>query len=155
MSFSKRLENAQVCFTKPLDSLKIWNDHFFWVDASVLPLAIPWHRNKTLRKDPPPLPIEYNTDVCDYLATNLAPFKKFSEPFLCFVGISRYYTLDEGCYPTYWDDEDQEIDLFAFIHHANPTKVRIGEREVREGEDVGNEDVNEWGDNAAEAGQAE
>ncbi|GKF49642.1 hypothetical protein Tco_0142893, partial [Tanacetum coccineum] len=26
------------------------------------------------------------------------------------------------------------MDLFAFIHHANPTKVRIGEREVREGE---------------------
>nr|GEX48376.1 hypothetical protein [Tanacetum cinerariifolium] len=26
------------------------------------------------------------------------------------------------------------MDLFAFIHHANPTKVRIGKREVREGE---------------------
>ncbi|GJX27405.1 hypothetical protein Tco_0233701 [Tanacetum coccineum] len=27
-----------------------------------------------------------------------------------------------------------EMDLFAFIHHADPTKVRIGEREAREGE---------------------
>nr|GEV41866.1 hypothetical protein [Tanacetum cinerariifolium] len=27
-----------------------------------------------------------------------------------------------------------EMDLFAFIHHVDPTKVRIGEREVREGE---------------------
>ncbi|GJR89967.1 hypothetical protein Tco_0213978 [Tanacetum coccineum] len=27
-----------------------------------------------------------------------------------------------------------EMDLFAFIHHADPTKLRIGEREVREGE---------------------
>nr|GEY59119.1 hypothetical protein [Tanacetum cinerariifolium] len=26
------------------------------------------------------------------------------------------------------------MDLFSFIHHANPTKVRIGEREVGEGE---------------------
>ncbi|GKB93504.1 hypothetical protein Tco_0979641, partial [Tanacetum coccineum] len=26
------------------------------------------------------------------------------------------------------------MDLFAFIHHANPTKVKIGEREIREGE---------------------
>ncbi|GJR17057.1 hypothetical protein Tco_0965584 [Tanacetum coccineum] len=119
MSFSKRSENAQVCYTKPLDSLKNWNDHFFWVDASILPLAIPWHRNKTLKKDPPPLPTGYNADVCDYLATNPAPFKKFSVPFLCFVGISWYYILDDGCYPTYWDDED---------------KGRIGEREVREGE---------------------
>ncbi|GJQ90643.1 hypothetical protein Tco_0001782 [Tanacetum coccineum] len=50
------------------------------------------------------------------------------------AGISRYYTLDEGCYPAYWDDEDKEMDLFAFIHHADPTKVMIGEREVREGE---------------------
>ncbi|GJW09835.1 hypothetical protein Tco_1575662 [Tanacetum coccineum] len=135
MSFSKHSENAQVCYTKPLDSLKNWNDHFFWVDASVLPLAIPWHRNKTLKKDPPPLPTEYNTDVCDYLATNPAPFKKFLEPFLCFVGISRYYTLDEGCYPTYWLMRMRvEMDLFTFIQHADPTKVRIREREVREGE---------------------
>ncbi|GJS56930.1 hypothetical protein Tco_0651714 [Tanacetum coccineum] len=122
MSFSKRSENAQVCYTKPLNSLKNWNDHFFWVDASILPLVIPWHINKTLKKDPPSLPTEYNTDVCDYLATNHAPFKKFQEPFLCFLGLSRYYTLDE------------EMDLFAFIQHADPTKVRIGEREVREGE---------------------
>ncbi|GKE25472.1 hypothetical protein Tco_1440856, partial [Tanacetum coccineum] len=96
--------------------------------------AIPWHRNKTLKKYPPPLPTEYNADVCDYLATNPAPFKTNSKPFLCFVGISRYYTLDEGCYPAYWDDEDKEMDLFAFIHHADPTKVMIGEMEVREGE---------------------
>ncbi|GKB25093.1 hypothetical protein Tco_0864494 [Tanacetum coccineum] len=122
MSFSKRSENAQVCYTKPLDSLKNWNGHFFWVDASILPLAIPWHINKTLKKDPPSLPTEYNADVCDYLATNLDPFKKFQEPFLCFLGISRYYTLDE------------EMDLFAFIQHADPTKVRIGESKVREGE---------------------
>ncbi|GJS39729.1 hypothetical protein Tco_0564772 [Tanacetum coccineum] len=50
------------------------------------------------------------------------------------IGISRYYTLEEGCYPNYWDDEDEDMDLFAFIQHADPTKVRIGEREVREGE---------------------
>ncbi|GKC67461.1 hypothetical protein Tco_1100059 [Tanacetum coccineum] len=139
MYFSKRLENSQVCYTKPLDSLKNWNDNFFWVDASVLPHAIPWHTNKTLRKDPPPLATEYNANICDYLATNPAPFKKFLEPFLYFVGISWNYTLDEGCYPTFWDDEDEGgclllMDLFAFIHHEDPTKVKIGEREVREGE---------------------
>ncbi|GJU36165.1 hypothetical protein Tco_1184519 [Tanacetum coccineum] len=27
-----------------------------------------------------------------------------------------------------------EMNLFAFIHHADPTKVKIGEREIREGE---------------------
>ncbi|GKE68686.1 hypothetical protein Tco_1526758 [Tanacetum coccineum] len=28
----------------------------------------------------------------------------------------------------------RQIDLFAFIHHADPTKVQIGERDVRDGE---------------------
>nr|GEU89168.1 hypothetical protein [Tanacetum cinerariifolium] len=125
------------------------------------------------------------------------------------AGIICYYTLDEGCNPTYWDDEDQggcfvfrlrllvyyfatisklspsifyvEMDLFAFIRHADPTKVRIGEREVREGkilllkltrrrviplarendqgdvnvQDAGNDNVNEEGDDVAVADQAE
>nr|GEW74036.1 transposase (putative), gypsy type [Tanacetum cinerariifolium] len=134
MSFSKRSDNASVCYTKLLDSLKHWNDHFFWVDAYVFPFAVPWHNNKTLRKDPHPTPTEFNADVCNYLADNLAPCRKFSEPFLCFVGISWYYDLDVNYYPTFWTDDDEEMDLFAFINHADPTKVRIGEREVGEGE---------------------
>nr|GEV29491.1 hypothetical protein [Tanacetum cinerariifolium] len=44
------------------------------------------------------------------------------------VGISRYYTLDENYYPTFCD----EMDLFVFIRHSDPTKVRIGERELVE-----------------------
>nr|GEV03441.1 transposase (putative), gypsy type [Tanacetum cinerariifolium] len=134
MSFSKRAENAPVCYTRPLDSLKNWNDHFFWVDVSVLPHAIPWHSSKTVNKDPHPTHDEFDTDVCNYLADNCAPLRKFLEPFLCLVGISRYHTLDEDSYPTFWADEDEEMDLFAFIRHAYPTKVKIGEREVREGE---------------------
>ncbi|GJS28432.1 hypothetical protein Tco_0489052 [Tanacetum coccineum] len=89
---------------------------------------------KSLRKDPPPAPDEFSAEVCNFLADNPAPFKKFLEAFLCLVGISRYYTLDENSYPTFWDDEDEgaEMDLFAFIHHADPTKVKIREREIRE-----------------------
>ncbi|GKB76315.1 hypothetical protein Tco_0943210, partial [Tanacetum coccineum] len=87
------------------------------------PIVVPWHNNKTLRKDPHPIPAEFNADVCDYLADNPAPFRKFPEPFLCFVGISRYYDLEE-----IW------MNLFAFINHADPTKVGIGEREVGERE---------------------
>ncbi|GJR42663.1 hypothetical protein Tco_1310766 [Tanacetum coccineum] len=112
------------------------------VDASVFPLVVPWHSNKMLRKDPHPTPAEFNADVCDFHANNLAQFRKFLEPFLCFVGISRYYDLDENCYPTFWTD-DEEMDLFAFINHADPTKVRIREREVGEGEGVGYDNVNE------------
>ncbi|GKC48565.1 hypothetical protein Tco_1071310 [Tanacetum coccineum] len=135
-----------------VDSLKHWNDHFFWVDASVFPLVVPWHSNKMLRKDPHLTPAEFNADVCDFLANNLAPFRKFLEPFLCFVGISRYYDLDKNCYPTFWTD-DEEMDLFAFINHADPTKVQIREREVREGEGVGYDNVNEEVGDAAMADQ--
>nr|GEW49810.1 transposase (putative), gypsy type [Tanacetum cinerariifolium] len=181
-----------------VDSSKNRNDRFFWVDAFVFPIVVPWHENKSLKKNPSPLPTEYNADVCDYLTANLARFKKFSEPFLCLIGISRYYTLNEGCYPTFWDDEDQggcslfffvvtdlfllcaEMDLFAFIRHADPTKVKVGDREAHDGEvpmleltmyrvvplagvydhknsnvqDAGNDDVNEGVNDVVKAGQA-
>ncbi|GJS63312.1 hypothetical protein Tco_0677876 [Tanacetum coccineum] len=127
MSFSKRSDNAPVCYTKPLDSLKHWNVHFFLVDASVFPLAISWHNNKPLRKDPHSTPAEFNADVCNYLADNPAPFRKLSEPFLCFVGISRYHDLDENCYPP------SGLAMMR-VGVLYPTKVRIREREVGEEE---------------------
>nr|GEV31946.1 putative transposase (putative), gypsy type [Tanacetum cinerariifolium] len=140
MSFSKRAENALVCYTRPLNSLKNWNDHFFWVDASAFPLVVLWHNNKPLRKDPHPTPAEFNANVFNYLADNPASFRKFLEPFLCFVGISRYYDLDENCYPTFWANDDQEMDLFAFINHADPTKSNVNVH------GAGTDDMNEEGD---------
>nr|GEX40457.1 hypothetical protein [Tanacetum cinerariifolium] len=47
------------------------------------------------------------------------------------------------------------MDLFAFINHVNPTKVRIGEREVAEEEGAGNDDVNEEVGDAMKADQTE
>ncbi|GKC82721.1 hypothetical protein Tco_1138438, partial [Tanacetum coccineum] len=133
MSFSKRSDTGPVCHTRPLDSLRHWNDHFFWDEASVFSLSVSWHNNKTLRKNPHPTPAKFIADVCNYLADNPAPFRKFLKPFLCFVGISRYYELDNNCYPTFLTDDDED-GLVSFIHHADPTKVRIGEKEFREGE---------------------
>ncbi|GKC99974.1 hypothetical protein Tco_1170249 [Tanacetum coccineum] len=109
ISFSKRSDTGPVCYTKPLYSFKNWNDHLFWVDAFVFPLSVPWHHNKTLRKDPPPTPAKFNVKMCDYLVDNPSPFRKLLEP-LCFVGISRYYELDENCYPTFWTDDDEGAD---------------------------------------------
>nr|GEX55608.1 hypothetical protein [Tanacetum cinerariifolium] len=48
MSFSKRLDSDIVCYTKPLDSLKRWNDHFFWVDSFACPASFPWHTGKNV-----------------------------------------------------------------------------------------------------------
>nr|GEU56450.1 hypothetical protein [Tanacetum cinerariifolium] len=54
----------------------------------------------------------------------VAPFWKFSKPFLCLIGMSRNYTLDEDTYPTFLCDDRTEMDLFAFIKVADPTKVK-------------------------------
>ncbi|GJS88125.1 hypothetical protein Tco_0770761 [Tanacetum coccineum] len=110
------------------------NDNFFWVDSSAFPLSIPWHNNKILKKVPHPTPTEFNAEVCDFLATHPAPFQKFSLSFLCLVGISRYYELDDNVYPVFLADDDEEMDLFAFISHADPTKVRISEKRIEEGQ---------------------
>nr|GEX42798.1 hypothetical protein [Tanacetum cinerariifolium] len=41
MSFSKRPRmNTLQCYTKPLDSLKNWNNRFFWVDERVFPTVV-------------------------------------------------------------------------------------------------------------------
>nr|GEV53065.1 hypothetical protein [Tanacetum cinerariifolium] len=57
---------APVCYGKPLDSIKNWKDHFFWVDSTAFPL---------------------------------------------FVSLKK-------------------MDLFDFICHSDPTKVRIGEQNL-------------------------
>ncbi|GKA61393.1 hypothetical protein Tco_0760800, partial [Tanacetum coccineum] len=68
---------------------------------------------------------------CDFLATHTALFRKFPEPFLCLVGISRYYELDENVYPVFLTDDDEGgCSLFA----SYPTKIRIGEKQIEEGQ---------------------
>nr|GEY54019.1 hypothetical protein [Tanacetum cinerariifolium] len=61
---------------------------------------------------------------------NNSKIKKFLEPFLCFVDISRYYEFDDNVYPVFLFD----MDLFAFVNHADPTKVRIYKKQVEEGQ---------------------
>ncbi|GKD44558.1 hypothetical protein Tco_1269203 [Tanacetum coccineum] len=46
MSFSKRPgKNTPQCYTKPLDSLKNWNNQFFWVDERIFPTIMDWRTN--------------------------------------------------------------------------------------------------------------
>ncbi|GKA32354.1 hypothetical protein Tco_0718721, partial [Tanacetum coccineum] len=59
-SFSKRT-NVPCCTSKPLDSLKGWNDHFFWIDASICPIFVPWYNDVSVRRDPLP-----SNDISSY-----------------------------------------------------------------------------------------
>ncbi|GJT45054.1 hypothetical protein Tco_0953769 [Tanacetum coccineum] len=133
MSFSKRQGNDVVCYTKPLDSLKSWNDRFFWVDAFACPASFPWNSSKSVSKDPFPKSSQYNAEHYATLVAYPAPFHKYPEPFLCLIGISRNYTLDEDTYPQFLRDNDEEMDLLSFIRTADPTKVKVGERQRTEG----------------------
>ncbi|GKB04735.1 hypothetical protein Tco_0832930, partial [Tanacetum coccineum] len=156
MSFSKHLGHDAVCYTKPLDSLKGWNDHFFWVDAFACPASFSWHMGKSVSKDPFPQSNKFNAEHYASLVAYLAPFHKYREPFLCLVGISRYYTLDENTYPK---------DGFAdFYPHYRPYEGCVvpllpaapsrGESELKDRVDrlfdeEGNDDQAEQGDSAS------
>ncbi|GJV38242.1 hypothetical protein Tco_1410719 [Tanacetum coccineum] len=129
MSFSKRQGNDAVCYTKPLDSLKSWNDHFFWVDAFACLASFPWNTSKSVSNDPFSKSSQYNAEHYATLVAYPAAFHKYPEPFLCLIGISRNYTLDEDTYPQFLRDNDEEMDLLSLIQTADPTKVRVGERQ--------------------------
>ncbi|GJY78844.1 hypothetical protein Tco_0484645 [Tanacetum coccineum] len=109
MSFVKRSDAAPVCLSKPLDFVKNLNDHFFWVDYTTFPLSVSL-KSKILSKDPSLKLSQYDTEVCDFLRTHTAHSGNFWN--LSYAGLRV------------------EIDLFTFIRHSDPTKVRIGERDL-------------------------
>nr|GEU67081.1 nonaspanin [Tanacetum cinerariifolium] len=78
--------------------------------------------------------MEFKADDYAVLVSHPAPFQKFPKPFLCLIRTSHNYTLDEDTYPTFLRDDGMVMDLLAFIHVSDPTKVKIGEREHAEGE---------------------
>ncbi|GKD79265.1 hypothetical protein Tco_1341886 [Tanacetum coccineum] len=134
MSFSKRSDNAPVCYTKPFNSLKNWNDHFFWVDDFACPALFPWHIAKHLTRDPAPVASDFNAQDYATFVAHPSPFRKFPEEFVCLFGLNRHYTLDEETYPGFLHKNGEEMDIFAFIYTLDPTKVKVVERERIEDE---------------------
>ncbi|GKE12954.1 hypothetical protein Tco_1416505, partial [Tanacetum coccineum] len=82
-----------------------------------------------MSKDHFPKSSEFNAEHYATLVAYLALFHKYLEPFLCLIGISRNYTLDEDTYPQFLRENIKEMDLISFIQTADPTKVRVGERQ--------------------------
>nr|GEU95858.1 transposase (putative), gypsy type [Tanacetum cinerariifolium] len=127
MSFSKRPgKNTPQCYTKPLDSLKSWNNCFFWVDERVFPTVVDWRTSAP--KDGMPAESMYSVEAVRALDTHRTPIQKQPEMLLCLVGISRRYYLGDEVYPTFLYDDDRDMDLFNLIRAPNPTKVKIRSR---------------------------
>nr|GEX69210.1 hypothetical protein [Tanacetum cinerariifolium] len=119
MSFSKRPgKNTLQCYTKPLDSLKNWNNRFFWVDECVFPTAVEWRTNAS--KNRMPASGTYSVEAVRVLDTHRTPIQKQPEALLCLVGISRRYYLGDDVYPTFHYDDDRG----GLIRAPNPTKVK-------------------------------
>nr|GEX80450.1 hypothetical protein [Tanacetum cinerariifolium] len=125
MSFSKRSgKNTPQCYTKPLDSLKNWNNRFFWVDERVFSTVVGWRTNAP--KDGMPAAGTYFVEAVRALDAHRTPIKKQPEMLLCLVGISRRYYLRDEVYPTFLHDNNRDMDLFSLIRALNPTKVKVG-----------------------------
>nr|GEV83695.1 transposase (putative), gypsy type [Tanacetum cinerariifolium] len=84
----------------------------------------------TVSRDPIPKSMEFRADDYTGLVARPDPFQKCPKPFLCLIGMSRNYTLDEDTYPTFLHNDGTEMDLFTFIQVADPTKVKVKERDT-------------------------
>ncbi|GJV48878.1 hypothetical protein Tco_1439090 [Tanacetum coccineum] len=119
-------KNTPQCYTKPLDSLKNWNNRFFWVDERIFPTVVAW-RMSALKDGMPPADSYSSVDVTT-LNTRRTPIQKQPEVLLCLVGLSRNYFLGDDVYPTFLCDDDREMYLFNLISAPNPLKVKTGIR---------------------------
>ncbi|GKC64959.1 hypothetical protein Tco_1097557 [Tanacetum coccineum] len=105
-----------------LDSLKNWNNRFFWVDERIFPTVVDWRTNAP--KDGIPLADSYSAADVTMPDTHRSPFQKLPKTLLCFIGLSRNYYLGDDVYLTFPYDDDREIDLFSLIRNPNPSKVK-------------------------------
>ncbi|GJZ33545.1 hypothetical protein Tco_0578981, partial [Tanacetum coccineum] len=87
-----------------------------------------------MSNDPFPKSSQYNAKHFTSLVAHPGPFHKYTEPFLCLIGISRNYTFDLDTYPRFLHGNDEDMDLFSFIRTADPFKVKVVERQRGEDE---------------------
>ncbi|GJV36003.1 hypothetical protein Tco_1408480 [Tanacetum coccineum] len=79
MSFNKRPgKNTLQCYTKPLDSLKNWNNRFFWVDERIFSTVVAWRTSAP--KDEEPSADTYSALDVVTLDTQMDLFNLISAP---------------------------------------------------------------------------
>nr|GEV13101.1 hypothetical protein [Tanacetum cinerariifolium] len=123
LSFSKRGgADDPCCYSNKFDSLKNWNNRFFWIDASVCPLSTSWFSGTSVVKDPLPVDEAVDLPCVELLNENRTLIRKYLETFLCFVGLSRSFT-DTDVHPTLLHDNDEEMGLLDFVKSADPSLV--------------------------------
>nr|GEW37748.1 hypothetical protein [Tanacetum cinerariifolium] len=92
------------------------------------------HTAKNVTRDPAPVAANFNAQDYATLVAHPSLLWKFLEEFLCLVGLSRHYTLDEETYPLFLDKDGEDMDIFAFIHTPDPTKMKVVKYERKDDE---------------------
>ncbi|GJV25005.1 hypothetical protein Tco_1377700 [Tanacetum coccineum] len=77
------------------------------VDSFACSARFLWHTAKNVIRDPAPVAADFNAQDYATIVAHPSPFWKFPEEFLCLVGLSRHYTLDEETYHAF-EDRDGE-----------------------------------------------
>ncbi|GKB10067.1 hypothetical protein Tco_0843990 [Tanacetum coccineum] len=99
-----------------------WNDHFFWIDASICPISVPWHMGASILKDPLPFDDRVNAELLALLDHHQTVIKRYSETFLCLVGLSRSFD-DVFVRPTLLKDDESDMGLLYFVKSFDPFKI--------------------------------
>nr|GEU56726.1 putative transposase (putative), gypsy type [Tanacetum cinerariifolium] len=97
LSFSKR--SSTRCFSKNFDSLMNWNNHFFWIDASVCLIFVLWYNDVSVERDPLPSDDVVDLPLVEELNENRILIRKYPEVFLLIIGLSRTF-VDTDMRPT-------------------------------------------------------
>ncbi|GJS53918.1 hypothetical protein Tco_0627280 [Tanacetum coccineum] len=110
------------CYTKNIDSLKSWNNHFCWIDASVYPISIPWFEGVFVKKGPLPSDDFVDFPLLERLNEGRATIRKYPESSNPFKVKTRERTLRENEVPLRETEDKKARDSsFAVPSEQNPT----------------------------------
>ncbi|GJV07427.1 hypothetical protein Tco_1345083 [Tanacetum coccineum] len=75
-----RRRRRPLLYFEEVDSLKNWNNHFFWIDTSVCPLSIPWFDGTSVVKDPLSMDEVVDLPCVERLNENRTLIRKLRDP---------------------------------------------------------------------------
>ncbi|GKA34703.1 hypothetical protein Tco_0721132, partial [Tanacetum coccineum] len=132
LSFSRR-DPTPCCFSKKINSLKGWNDHFFWIDARICPIFILWYKNVLVTRDPLPSDNRMNFDLLGLLDHHRNVIRRYTKTFLRLVGFSRSFDYLH-VRPTLLKSDESDMGLLDFVISADQFKIKTRERTLAEDE---------------------
>ncbi|GJZ30806.1 hypothetical protein Tco_0575853 [Tanacetum coccineum] len=121
------------CYVDPFDSLKGWREKFFWVNASMAPVAMRWFSGKEFLRDSIVDGIDEDMVLETLLNDYPTRIRKYPKEFLILLRLSRMWYAP-AARPLFYDDDGEEMRLQDFIKVPNPFYVVCAEKKLAENE---------------------